>query len=132
MKKLLFFMILLMGTGLSSCKKDSLSPSYFAGIAAKGYYDLLIEGKCKEFVAGYNCPSRLPDSYQKQLLLNAQMFLEQQREEHKGLLDIKVLNAKADTAHHVADVFLQMIYGDSTKEQIVVPMVEVGGEWKMR
>ena len=34
--------------------------------------------------------------------------------------------------NHVADVFLQVAFGDSTKEQIVVPMVEVKGEWKMR
>ena len=125
-------MIFMMGVGLSSCKKEGLPPSYFAGVAAKEYYDLLIEGKCSEFVAGYNCPNRLPNSYQKQLLLNAQMFLEQQQLEHKGLSEVKVLNAKADTSGHVADVFLQMSYGDSTKEQIAVPMVEVGGKWKMR
>lgn len=28
--------------------------------------------------------------------------------------------------------FLQVVYGDSTKEQIVVPMVEVKDAWKMR
>ncbi len=125
-------MILSMGLGLSSCKKESPDPSYFAGIAAKGYYDLLLEGKYQEFVAGYNQPNRLPQSYQDQLLLNAKMFVEQQQEEHKGVSAVNVLNAKADTAHHVADVFLQMVYGDSTKEQVVVPMVEVKGEWKMR
>ena len=52
--------------------------------------------------------------------------------EDAGMKKIDVLNAKADTARHVADVFLQVAYGDSTKEQIVVPMVEVKGEWKMR
>lgn len=29
-------------------------------------------------------------------------------------------------------MFLQVVYGDSTKEQIVVPMVEVKDAWKMR
>ena len=29
-------------------------------------------------------------------------------------------------------VILQVVYGDSTKEQIVVPMVEVKDAWKMR
>ena len=132
MKKLLFLMILSMGLGLSSCKKESPDPSYFAGIAAKGYYDLLLEGKYREFVAGYNQPNRLPDGYHDQLLMNAQMYVEQQQDEHKGIAKVNILNAKADTAHHVADVFLQMVYGDSTKEQVVVPMVEVKGEWKMR
>lgn len=125
-------MILMIGVGLSSCKKESADPSYVASVAAKGYYDLLLQGKCEDFVAGYNCPNRLPDSYQKQLLLNTQMFLEQQQTEHKGMSEVKVLNAKADTSGHVADVFLQVSYGDSTKEQISVPMVEVGGKWKMR
>ena len=45
---------------------------------------------------------------------------------------VDIISAKADTAHHVADVFLLLAYGDSTKEQIVVPMVQVDGDWKMR
>lgn len=132
MKKFLFFMILSIELVFASCKKETPDPGYFAGIAAKGYYDLLLEGKYNDFVAGYNQPNRIPKGYHEQLLLNAQMFMEQQQEEHKGLAGIHVLHAKADTARHVADVFLQMVYGDSTKEQVVVPMVLVHGDWKMR
>lgn len=132
MKKFLFFMILSIGLVFASCKKETPDPGYFAGIAAKGYYDLLLEGKYNDFVAGYNQPNRIPKGYHEQLLLNARMFMEQQQEEHKGLAGILVLYAKADTARHVADVFLQMVYGDSTKEQVVVPMVQVHGDWKMR
>ena len=132
MKKFLFFMILSIGLVFASCKKETPDPGYFAGIAAKGYYDLLLEGKYNDFVAGYNQPNRIPKGYHEQLLLNARMFMEQQQEEHKGLAGIHVLHAKADTARHGADVFLQMVYGDSTKEQVVVPMVLVRGDWKMR
>ena len=132
MKKLLFFMIITLGLGLSSCKKESPDPGYFAGIAAKGYYDLLLEGKYKEYVAGFNMPNRISEGYHEQLLMNAQMFVEQQNEEHQGLKKVDIISAKADTAHHVADVFLAFTYGDSTKEQIVVPMVQIKNEWKMR
>lgn len=132
MKKFLFFMILGIGLVFASCKKETPDPGYFAGIAAKGYYDLLLEGKYNDFVAGYNQPNRISKGYHEQLLLNARMFMEQQQEEHKELAGIHVLHAKADTARHVADVFLQMVYGDSTKEQVVVPMVLVHGDWKMR
>lgn len=132
MKKFLFFMILGIGLVFASCKKETPDPGYFAGIAAKGYYDLLLEGKYNDFVAGYNQPNRISKGYHEQLLLNARMFMEQQQEEHKGLAGIHVLHAKADTARYVADVFLQMVYGDSTKEQVVVPMVLVHGDWKMR
>ncbi len=132
MKKLSFFWVLLMALGLGACKSEGPDAGQLAAVAAKGYYDLLLAGKYPEFVAGYHQPHRLPKGYQDQLLLNAQMFVEQQQEEHKGMSAVNVLTAKADTAHHVAEVFLQLSYGDSTKEQIVVPMVEIKGEWKMR
>lgn len=132
MKKLSFFFGLLMIVGLGACKSEGPDAGQLAAEAAKEYYDLLLEGKYREFVAGYNQPNRLPDGYHDQLVMNAQMFVEQQQDEHKGIDKVNILNAKADTAHHVADVFLQMVYADSTKEQVVVPMVEVKGEWKMR
>ena len=132
MKKVLLFLVMGMGLGLSSCKKEAPDPSYFAGIAAKGYYDLLLEGKYQEYVDGFNMPNKIPDGYRSQLVLNAQMFVEQQNEVHQGMKKVVVLSAKADTVHHVADVFLSVTYGDSTKEQIVVPMVKVKERWKMR
>lgn len=130
MKKILFSLFCIMS--LFSCKEKAPDPGYYAGIAAKGYYDLLLEGKYDEFVAGQNMPHRIPEGYRQQLVLNAKMFVEQQKDEHRGIKDFQVLDAKADTAHHVADVYLTVTYGDSTKEQIVVPMVEVEDKWKMR
>ena len=130
MKKILFSLFCIMS--LFSCKEKAPDPGYYAGIAAKGYYDLLLEGKYDEFVAGQNMPHRIPEGYRQQLVLNAKMFVEQQKDEHRGIKDFQVLDAKADTAHHVADVYLTVTYGDNTKEQIVVPMVEVENKWKMR
>ena len=80
MKKFLFFMILGIGLVFASCKKETPDPGYFAGIAAKGYYDLLLAGKYNDFVAGYNQPNRISKGYHEQLLLNARMFMEQQQE----------------------------------------------------
>lgn len=130
MKKIWFSLFCVMS--LFSCKEKAPDPGYYAGIAAKGYYDMLLEGKYDEFVAGQNMPHRIPEGYRQQLVLNATMFVEQQKDEHRGIKDFQVLDAKADTAHHVADVYLTVTYGDSTKEQIVVPMVEVENKWKMR
>ena len=132
MKKL-FYLIILCSMGFTACKKaEGPDAGQIAAIAAKGYYDLLLEGKYEAFVAGYNQPNQLPKGYHQQLVMNAQMFVEQQEDEHKGMKKVEVINAKADTARHVADVFLSVVYGDSTTEQIVVPMVEVGGAWQMR
>lgn len=130
MKKILFFLLSVMS--LFSCKEKTPDPGFYAGIAAKGYYDMLLEGRYDEFVEGQNMPHRIPEGYRQQLVLNAKMFVEQQKNEHRGMNAFQILDAKADTAHHLADVYLSVTYGDSTKEQIVVPMVEVEKKWKMR
>ena len=132
MKKLSFFFLLLLTLGLGACKSEGPDAGQLAAVAAKGYYDLLLEGKYEDFVAGTHYPYQIPKGYHDQLVLNAQMFVEQQNEEHKGMKRVDVVQAKADTARHVADVFLSIAYGDSTKEQVVVPMVEVKGKWMMR
>ena len=130
MKKILFFLLSVMS--LFSCKEKTPDPGYYAGIAAKGYYDMLLEGRYDEFVEGQNMPHRIPEGYLQQLVLNAKMFVEQQKHAHRGMKAFQILDAKADTVHHLADVYLSVTYGDSTKEQIVVPMVEVEKKWKMR
>ena len=55
------------GVGLVFLQGGEADPGYFAGIAAKGYYDLLLECKYQEFVAGYNQPNRISKSYYEQV-----------------------------------------------------------------
>ncbi len=130
MKKLCLFFVVL--AALGSCKKEGPDAGQLAAVAAKGYYDLLLEGKYREFVAGVLQQGKIPQGYHDQQVMNVRMFMEQQQKEHKGISRVDILHAKADTAHHVANVFLGFVYGDSTREQVVVPMVEDHGEWKMR
>ncbi|MBM6993155.1 MAG: hypothetical protein I3J02_07825 [Prevotella sp.] len=108
------------------------TPDEVAAQAAKTYYDLLIQGKYDQFVDGRYQPDSIPASYREQLLANAKMFVGEQQEAHRGIREVRIANAKADTAHHVANVFLVFVYGDSTNEEILVPMVEHKGVWYTR
>lgn len=81
---------------------------------------------------GMNQPDSIPAGYREQLETNAKMFVYQQKEEHQGISNVKIADAKADTAHHTAMAFLVLDYGDKTSEEIVVPMIEVKGKWKMQ
>ena len=103
-----------------------------AGETAKQYYDYLLEGKYEEWVDGHYQPERIPEGYRAQLVTNARMFMRQQQREHGGIREVRVVNAKADTASHRADVFMVFIYGDSTNEETLVPMVEDKGLWYLR
>lgn len=116
---------------LAACRKQ-VDPAQMAAVAAKGYYDLLLEGNYEAYVDGFHYPDSIPASYRRQLLDNARMFIANQREAHKGIKRVEVTTAKADTATRSANVFLLFVYGDSVKEQVLVPMVESRGQWKMR
>lgn len=132
MKGLFYFFVLFIALGMSACKHKEPDAGELAAIAAKGYYEQLLAGKFQDFVDGMYQSQRIPKGYYKQLVLNAQMFVEQQNKDKGGMCHVAVSNVKVDTMHHTANVFLAVSYGDSTKEQIVIPMVFVGGRWLMR
>ena len=132
MKKLLFFIILMIGVGVTSCNKEEIDPAVVAGNVAKQYYQYLLDGKYEEFVDGYYQPDSIPGVYREQLITNAKMFVGLQKEVHQGMVKVDVAKASVDTANHVANVFLNIAYGDSTTEEVVVPMVLVDGNWMMK
>lgn len=115
---------------LFSCVEKN--PSEVASTTAKLYYDHLLEGRYEEYIDGFYRLDSIPSTYRTLLVENAQMFIHQQKQERKGLREVTVLRAQADTALHVAHVFLLFSYGDDSKEEVLVPMVERKGVWYMR
>lgn len=131
MRKLLFFFFFPL---LAACSGKPSGPdaAQLAANAAKTYYEQLLKGDYGSFVDGRYQPTELPESYRQQLIANAKMFVGQEQKEHKGIKSVAVADGRADTAKHVANAFLTFTYGDGTKEQVVVPMVEVKDVWYMR
>ena len=102
-------------------------------MAAKGYYDHLIRGEYEQFLEGVDQRERMADDdYRSQLLDCYEQFMAQQTTAHRGILEVRVSNAKTDTIQKITNVFLVLCYGDSTNEEIVVPMVERNGSWRMK
>ena len=108
------------------------SPEELASIAAKGYYMHLVKGEYEAFLEGKEGADSLPDDYREQLLTSYRQFMEQQNQAHHGILDIRVSNATTDTTLHYTNVCLVLCFGDSVNEEIVVPMVERNGSWRMK
>ena len=108
------------------------SPEEMASIAAKGYYTHLVNGEYEAFLEGKDGADSLPEAYREQLLTSYRQFMSQQNRDHHGILDIRVSNAKTDTTLNYTNVFLVLCFGDSVNEEIVVPMVERNGSWRMK
>lgn len=116
---------------LLSCSSP-LSPEQQAALAAEGYYRHLLAGEYDQFLEGRAGADSLPDSYREQLLTGYRQFMAQQQEKHDGITAVSVSNVRTDSLDHYTSVFLLLCYGDSTQEEIVVPMVEHNGSWWMK
>ena len=140
MKKLcilsLFGALVVLGACSSATKEE------LASLAAKGYYEHLIHGEYEQFYEGMDQRTLPGDStaqvlsadsaYRSQMLDNLRQFMARQEKEHHGILEVRVSNAATDTVQQFTNVFLVLCFGDSTNEEIVVPMVERNGSWRMK
>lgn len=128
MRKLPLILLIVMLAACGNPSKEEL-----ASLAAKGYYDHLIRGEYEQFLEGVDQRERMTDDdYHSQLLDCYEQFMAQQTTTHRGILEVRVSNAKTDTIQKYTNVFLVLCYGDSTNEEIVVPMVERNGSWRMK
>lgn len=129
MRKLLIIFVGL--AALVACSRKH-SEEDVAGQTAKAYYDQLVRGDYDSFVDGHWQPDSIPASYREQLVANAQMFMAQQEKEHGGISRVGLVRTQGDTVSKSANVFLNFTYGDSTTEEVVVPMVYRRGLWLMK
>ena len=130
MRRLLYVASFLIA--LSSCSGST--PEQAAAEAAKSYYDLLREGYYEGFLEGKAGVDSLPVPYCEQLLKVGQQYMADLVRKHKGISEVRISDnvGRTDTSLHLTHAFLLLCYGDSTQEEITVPMVEVGGVWKMK
>ena len=118
---------------LISC--GSGTPEEMASLAAKGYYEHLMRGEYRQFLEGkYFMPLDTIGTIDRieEHEVNLRQFMAQQNRDHHGILDIRISNAVTDTVLQYTNVFLVLCFGDSVNEEIVVPMVERHGSWRMK
>ena len=123
----------LIGCVVSLLGCSELTPEEQASLAAKGYYQYLINGEYEQFLQGKDGLNKSSEQdYWSQLRDNCNQFIHQQNEAHRGIHEVRVVNARIDTLQKYTNVFMVLCFGDSTNEEIVVPMVERDGRWYMR
>ena len=119
--------IIVCGAACSSPTREEL-----ASLAAKGYYQHLVQGEYEQFVEGRFMADSLPADYRSQLIEGYKQFVAQQLEARKGIQEVSVSRAYTDSLAGYTHVLLMLCYGDSTTEEVVVPMVERNGRWMMK
>lgn len=133
MKKL--FLLLLTAFVLVACKEKPkpIPPEQIAGKAAVEYYGYLQRHDFRAFVDGIYYAKPIPKEYRELLEKNAENVVHEQDSLRHGLKSIKLSKAdlmKNDTT--LAAVYLLLQYGDSTSEEVLVPMVKRKDVWYMK
>ena len=118
--------------GLVGCQEVSLEQQ--AAEAAQSYYQRLLDGYPDGFLAGKAAYDEMPADYRDQLVKANEQYMKDVEQKHNGLRSVVVSPnvGRIDSTLHVVYAFLLLSYGDSTKEEVIVPMVQVDGDWKMR
>ena len=126
MRKLICLVVLVVVAACSSPTKEEL-----ASLAAKGYYQHLIDGDFDYFLEGREFADSLPADYRSQLIDGYSQFMAQQQA-RGGIREVRISRAFTDSTQQYTSVLLMLCYGDSTTEEVVVPMVERDGRWMMK
>ena len=74
----------------------------------------------------------LPADYRSQLIDGYTQFIAQQKANRGGINEVRISRAFTDSTQNYTSVLLMLCYGDSTTEEVVVPMVEREGRWMMK
>ena len=130
MRKLVYLVLLVFLAQWAAC--SSPTREELASLAAKGYYQHLIEGDFDHFLEGRVMADSLPDDYRSQLIDGYSQFLAQQVKARGGINEVRISRAFTDSTQQYTSVLLMLCYGDSTTEEVVVPMVEHDGRWMMK
>ena len=140
-KSLVILGVALSLIGMTACSSD-VKQEERAMTTAQKYYEQLVAGDYEGFVEGaINSQDSLPADYKEQLVLNAKMYVERMQNEHQGIRSVKAMRAQVDTLKAnnsdeivaiTARAFVALGFADSTKEEVLVPMVLKDDVWYLR
>ena len=121
---------------LLCCTEKAPAPPVDEGLVAGGvalecYKALYIQKRPEVFLRKRIMADNINEEQREQLITLYKQHVLRIERERGAVRNIDFSRAEPDTALHVMQVFLKLNYGDGTHEEIVVPMVQVHGEWRM-
>ena len=113
---------------------SSVTPEQRAAEAAQSYYQDLMNDRVETFLEGRAGVDILPADYCDQLLEAYQHYVAEIKEKHGGVREIQISPnvGRRDSTLQLTYAFLVLCFNDSTQEEVVVPMVEEDGTWRMK
>lgn len=131
MKKAAYFLLGIMFVLSCSESRDlSQFSSDGASAAAEYFYELLAKGQGQAYVDNMQEAASMDTCKYSQFVTLMEQFLHEEQELRGGILTAKAeRNTMEDT---ISMVYLNVHFGDSTCEEVVLPVVYTRGRWWIR
>lgn len=129
MRKLAYTLMVLLT--ITACSKKG-TPEEEAVKAAKEYYEHIVKGDYDKFIDAFCRYDSIPEDYREQLITGVKQFAIAQAEENGGIREVRAVKAERVKKHGYMNAFIVLCFGDSVNEEIVVPMIEDKGTWRIK
>ena len=127
-------LVLLISFLLAACssggKGDELQPPTAKEVME--YYELYRSGNYAEYVKAMQSCDNKPADFCKQMADALKQHAARIKEEKGGTVSAEFLRSELHAEHSAADAYLSVTYGDSTKEEIVLPLVFWQDKWRLK
>ncbi|MCF0194872.1 MAG: hypothetical protein HUK00_06825 [Bacteroidaceae bacterium] len=123
MKHTLYIYILLLALCLTSC---GTTPSE----AVEHYYQCLMDSDFNAWIDGTLHGEAYTGEVRQERIDLLRQYLQMEHELRGGICSAKAV--RDTTVEDNSYVFMELAYGDSTKEEILVPVVRQNDTWKMK
>ena len=121
----------LLQVGCSDKETPQNKPKLATEVAQQSY-EALYEGKCEDYLKARANYDTMPESYRKALLTTYRQHVAEVKRNHNGVTKVEAIRTVNDTVMGVMQVYMNLTYGDKTQEEIMVPLVKVNDEWKLK
>lgn len=95
-------------------------------------YSHLLKAEYADYLLCVQSADSLPQEYRQNLIKVLKQAANEEMFEHNGMVRAKATSEERNEADTYALVRVDVVYGDSTKEEIAVQAVKVGGRWRLK
>ena len=121
---------LLLAACSSSNSGDGLQPPSAKEVME--YYELYRSGNYAEYVKAMQSCDDKPADFCKQMADALKQHAARIKEEKGGTVGAEFLRTELHAEHSAADAYLSVTYGDSTKEEVILPLVFCQDKWRLK
>ena len=127
-------LVLLLSYLLTACspggKGEGLQPPTADEVIA--YYELYRSGNYADYVKAMQSCDDKPADFCKQMADALKQHAARIKAEKGGAVSAEFLRTEMHAEHSAADAYLSVTYGDSTKEEIFLPLVFWQDKWRLK